>query len=198
MSASDLRPRLGTQEVEPILTTRHPRAQCVDLRATFAGRFRFAWDDAYQAERLDLRAVEAPWLTIIPGQFGKVFPWGGRRLAAYARASRARRDALAAVPGVTVLRGGGDCPEIVVGFDVDALEAVAAVLRLKRPRTPLTPEQRAAFIARGQAFRFRRKDGENAAPGGAGSTNGSADMPTTDVIRPQDAAVPPAGQRVSR
>ena len=37
-------------------------ADRVDLRQTFAGRrFKFAWDEAYHAERPDLRKVEAAW-----------------------------------------------------------------------------------------------------------------------------------------
>jgi hypothetical protein len=44
-----------------VLTTTHPVAQSVDLRATFAGRFWFEWDESYAAERLEFRTVEAPW-----------------------------------------------------------------------------------------------------------------------------------------
>ena len=39
--------------VSPVLTSDHPIAQCVDLRASFRGLFRFAWDDTHGAERPD-------------------------------------------------------------------------------------------------------------------------------------------------
>ena len=105
--------------VSPVLTSDHPIAQCVDLRASFRGLFRFAWDDAHGAERPDYRRVEAAWLTVIRCRFGKIFPWGGRLLAAY---STSRRRALVALPGVTVVLGGAvgqaHAPEVIVRFDV--------------------------------------------------------------------------------
>lgn len=141
-----------------VLTTTHPVAQCVDLRATFKGHFRFTWDPAYAAERPDFRTVEAPWLTRIPCRAGFICPWGGRRLAAY---SRSRRRALQALPGVTVVQGGALggqlCPEVIVTFDVSLIEAVAELLGARRPRV-LSPEQREQFIARGTAFRYAARN----------------------------------------
>ena len=120
---------------DPVLTTSHPICQCVDLRQTFPGRYRFEWDAAYWAERSEFRAVEAPWLTIIPCKFGKVFPWGGRKLAAYCDAGGAKRKELESLPCVLVTQGGGaDCPEVIVTFDVSEIEQVAAVLKPRRPR----------------------------------------------------------------
>jgi hypothetical protein len=133
-----------------VLTTDHPIAQCVDLRATFAGQFRFGWDEAYAAERPDLRTREAAWLTIIPCRFGHIFPHGGRRLAAY---TTSRRRALAALPGVTVAQGGVGCPEVIVTFEVEAIAAVAELLQARRPRQ-VSPETKARLRAIGQAFRF--------------------------------------------
>ena len=138
---------------EPILTTGHPVAQCVDLRATFAGQFRFGWDEAYAVERPEFRRIEAPWLTIIRCQFGKIFPWGGRLLAAY---TTTRRHRLATLPGVTVAQGGRvgrfDGPEVIVTFDVSQIAAVAELLVARRPRH-MSPEQRARAVARLQQAR---------------------------------------------
>ncbi len=92
--------------VEPILTTDHPVAQCVDLKATFGTRYRYEWDEAYSAERPEYRAVEAPWLTIIPCKFGRIFPWGGRTLAAYCDAGGMKCRELQNLPGVAVGQGG--------------------------------------------------------------------------------------------
>ena len=126
----------------PVITTDHLIAQCVDLRATFPGQFRFAWDEAYLAERPDSRRTEAAWLTIIPCRFGRIFPWGGRRLAAY---SRSRRRRLACLPGVTVVQGGTvgrlTSGEVIVTFDVDLIDAVADLLKARRPAQVLPAER---------------------------------------------------------
>src|SRR5688572_23684705 len=138
-----------------ILTTMHPLVQCVDLRATFAGRFRFEWDESYGTERPQFRAGEDPWLTVIPGRLGRIFPWGGFLLAAHTTAKPARR-ALEALNGVTVRQGGtvGDktSSEIIVTFGVSLIDAVAAILGSKRPRQRLTPNQRALLVERGRHF----------------------------------------------
>ena len=141
---------------EPILTTNHPRAQCVDLRQTFADRrFKFAWDDAYHAERSEFRKAEAAWLTTIPCRTGKIYPHGGRHLAAFCSAGAPTRRALEALPCVTVTQGGGPrCPEVIVTFDVADVDTVAAIMQPRRQRR-LSPEQRAAASARLQAYKFR-------------------------------------------
>jgi len=184
-----------------VLTTHHPIAQCVDLRATFAGRFRFAWDESYEAERPEFRAVEAPWLIIIPGRHGRIFPWGGRRLAAYS-ASRTARRALEAREGVTVAQGGASCAEVIVTFDVSLIDAVAAIVGSKQPRKRLTPDQRAALIERGRGFRFpSTKDGANARQRTPDSTNGllnaqngmsgpRTSRPTSPPAETADGAIP--------
>jgi hypothetical protein len=131
-----------------ILTTTHPRAQCLDLRATFGRRFRYARDESYAAERPDFRRVEAAWLTVIPCRVGRIVPWGGRVLAAYCRAGATKRRELAALSGTTVVQGAVlGCPEIVVTFDVELIEQVAAVMQARRPRQ-FTAAQRAALVAR--------------------------------------------------
>ncbi len=120
--------------MDVIMTTEHP-VPCVDLRATFHGVFRFDWDEAYVAERPEFRAKEAPWLTLIPGRRGRIFPWGGRLLAAYTN-NRMARQALETLDGMTVRQGGTVgrfvCPEVIVTFDVDLIDSVAAILQSKR------------------------------------------------------------------
>ena len=121
--------------MEPVLTTDHPVCQCVGLRQTFPGRYRFDWDEAYWAERSEFRAVEAPWLQIIPCKFGKIYPHGGRKLAAYCNAGGAKRKELETLPSVQLAQGGGaDCPEVIVTFDVADIEQAAQVLKARRPR----------------------------------------------------------------
>lgn len=107
----------------------HPVAACVDLRATFTGRFRFTWDESYHAERPGRRKLEAAWLTRIACRYGFIAPHGGRRLVAY---TTTRRRALAALQGVTVHQHGER--EMSVTFDVAEIESVAHVLGARRPR----------------------------------------------------------------
>lgn len=148
--------RMTTEQEPTVILADHPVAPCVDLRRTFAGRFRFAWDEAYRGERPDFRPIEAPWLTIIPCRFGTILPWGGRRLAAYSAAGATKRRELERLAGVTVAQGGGPgAVDVVVTFDGAAIEAVAAVLRPRRARR-LTAEQRAALVARGRRWQFGR------------------------------------------
>jgi hypothetical protein len=148
---------LGQENMpEPILTTDHPRAQCVDLRRTFAGcPFKFAWDEAYHVERPDHRRIEAAWLTTLPCRVGTIYPHGGRRLAALCTAGAPTRRALEALACVTVRQGGGPgCPEVTVTFDVADFGTVAAIMQPRRRRR-LSPEQRAEASARLQAYKFR-------------------------------------------
>jgi hypothetical protein len=130
---------------------------CVDLRVTFGRQFRYVWDEAYAAERPDFRAREAPWLTVIPCRYGRIFPWGGRLLAAYCPAGSAKRCELAKVEGTRVVQGAVvGCPEVVVTFDVERTEEVAAILQARRRRPRASAAQRAALAAGRRPFVARR------------------------------------------
>ncbi len=119
---------------EPVMTTNHPICQCVDLRNTFGNRYRYDWDEAYWDERPEFRAVEAPWLQIIPCKFGKIFPWGRRNLAAFCDAGGSKRRELEHLSCVEIAQGGTPGTEVIVKFDVADIEQVAEVLRARRPR----------------------------------------------------------------
>ena len=136
------------KHIEPILTTGHPVAQCVDLKATFGHRYRVERDESYGAESPERRKVEAAWLTVIPCRFGQIFPWGGQRLAAYSSAGAVKRRQLEQLGCVQVAQGGGaGCPEVIVTFDLADFDAVAAVLQ-PRKRRQYSPEARAVLVAR--------------------------------------------------
>ena len=135
------------QPVEPVLTTNHPICQCVDLRQTFPGQYRFDWDEAYWAERSEFRAVEAPWLQIIPCKFGKIFPWGRRNLAAFCAAGGSKRRELENLSCVEIAQGGTPGTEVIVKFDVADIELIADVLKARHPRR-YSAQRRAALGAR--------------------------------------------------
>ena len=139
---------------EPILTSHHPVAQCVDLRKTFGDRYRYEWDPAYEVERPEYRRIEAPWLTRIPCRHGRIFPWGDRQLAAYCAAGAVERRQLEDLACVDVEQAGGG--EVVVVFDVAHIDAVAEVLKPKM-RRKCSPETRAALAVHLDRVRPARK-----------------------------------------
>lgn len=126
---------------EPLLTTDHPTRQCVDLRQTFGTTYRYHWDPSYHAETPAGRKVEQAWLTTIPCKHGSIAPHGGRRLSAYCDAGPVKRRAVERLGCVAVSQGGGECPEIIVTFDVNDIEQVAEVLKARRPRVYSPGEQ---------------------------------------------------------
>ena len=131
------------------LTTDHRERQCVDLRRTFVGRYRFERDEAYTAERPESRSVEASWLTRISCRHGWIFPWGDHQLAAHSTAGAVKRRELERLPCVETVQGGGDCPEVVVVFDVADIDQVAAVMRpyKRRQYSATNKTARAAQLA---------------------------------------------------
>jgi len=140
-----------------VVTTDHPNAQCVDLRATFGRLFRFVMDEAYAAERPEFRTKETAWLTVIPCRFGRIYPQGGRRLAASSASSPRRRRALEAIPGVTVIQGGGPCSrDVTVVFDAADIEPVARLFGARRPRR-LSPGTVERLRALSRHFGFGRR-----------------------------------------
>lgn len=105
---------------------------CLNLRELFGDKFRITHDESYAGERSEFRSAEEPWLQIIPGQLGHVFPWSETRLAAatHRRGPVARR--LMAIPGVRVEQDAAD--GVNVSFLPDLFGQVADLLRLKRRR----------------------------------------------------------------
>ncbi len=149
--------------MDVILTTEHPVAQCVDLRAMLGDRFRCEFEESYYAELPEYRSVEACWLTIIPCRYGHISPQGERTLAAYS-GSRLKRLELAALDCVELYVEGDH--ELTVIFDVADFDRVAAVMEPRRRRR-LSPEQRAACAERLKAYHFQPGVTARQAPSGA-------------------------------
>lgn len=119
----------------------------MDLKATFGRRYRYDWDEAYWTERPDYRKVEAPWLQIIPCKLGKMFPWGGRKRAAFCDAGGSKRRELESLLCVEIAQGGTPGTEVIVTFDVAEIEQVAQVLKARRPRQ-ISDTQKTELVAR--------------------------------------------------
>lgn len=155
-------------EARPIvMTTDHPRAQCIDLRATYGRAFRYTMDPSFDAERPEFRAVEKPWLTRIACRKGHICPWGGRDLAATS-SRRLTRQRLMALPFATVNQSGD--AETTVVFDAQYFDEVAAIMGARRRRPRATEAQRAVLAAgRAKSPLIRRRESTQ------GATNATED-----------------------
>ena len=131
--------------------------KCVNLRERFGDRYKVRCEESYYADRGAGARKEDPWLMILLGRYGHIFPWGGTTLAASVDghpmiAGRVRRmDCCRVVQD-------GDFGELTVAFDVEHFDRVAKVMRARRrPRRTLTPEQRARLADRMRRINRQRQ-----------------------------------------
>lgn len=125
---------------------------CIDLKATYGRRFKVALEESYHAQQGRREARDALWLQIIPGRLGHVFPHGGNMLAASTNSNGPTARKLVALPGVVLWQNGSD--GVTVLFSPDQLEAVAALLHLRRRRV-LSEAARAHLRTLGAKYGFR-------------------------------------------
>src|SRR5690606_9188082 len=83
-------------------------------------------------------------------RFGHIFPWGGRKLAFSSNARGAVAKRVVQLDRTAVDQDGSD--GITVTFDVDDFAKLASIVK-PRTRRQLTPEQKAAAVARLAKFR---------------------------------------------
>ena len=113
---------------------------CVNLAERFGKRFKVRFEESYAAERPAFRAVEAPWLMVIPCVGGEIYPQGGPRLAAFLRRGP-RAEVLKRLACVQVKTLGDD--GVTVTFDAADFDQVAAIMQPRR-RRQLSEERRRA------------------------------------------------------
>ncbi|MFO0899840.1 MAG: hypothetical protein U0836_20610 [Pirellulales bacterium] len=144
-------------------------ATCIDLKSAYGRRYRIGTDPAAGSRNTD------PWLWVIPCRYGEIHPQGGNRLAAWTdRAGRIAAE-LKRLPCVEVLQDGDD--GATVAFDVVDFKQVAAIIRPKRRRKPLTQEQRDRLVAIGEPHRLKKSfAGVKHVEGGEGT------QPTAGVV----------------
>ena len=75
----------------------------IDL-TQYADRYILGWDEAKQVSGQPKEDI--PWLRLIPGKFGKIFPWSETTFAAYVSGVKKSKQA-ARLPFVTVVQGQG-------------------------------------------------------------------------------------------
>jgi hypothetical protein len=57
------------------------KAELINLREHIGDQHKIGWDPAYFAEHGPTATADDPWLQIIPGRHGHIFPFGGEMLA---------------------------------------------------------------------------------------------------------------------
>lgn len=125
---------------------------CINLRERFGKRYRVTHDPAYAGEYGEHGRTEDPWLQLIVGRAGHVFPWGGDTLAASTNRRGPLTLKLAAIEGAKLVQDRTD--GATVTFPVDRFAEVARLLRL-RTRRRLSPEHKAKLLAATADHRFR-------------------------------------------
>jgi hypothetical protein len=132
-----------------------PTPTCPNLKQLFGKRYRVSYEESYYAERGTMLArTPDPWLMIIRGRLGHVFPHG-RNLLAVATDKRGSTvtKLLAEVPDLTIVQNGSD--GVNATFPIECFPAVARIVKLRKRRI-LTPEQLKALREHG----FQRSENE--------------------------------------
>ena len=129
---------------QPIITTDHPVAQCVDLRATFGDAYRYAMDPGFTGPGCE---QERAWCTRMPCHRGEITPWGDRLLCWSSpkpgtcyrtgpnkdepiRGGTLVANQVYGIPGTEVAQCGDDGWNVV--FDADLFDQVAEIVRPRR------------------------------------------------------------------
>jgi hypothetical protein len=101
---------------------------CINLKERFGRRFKVVYEESYCADRGNVARAEDPWLMIVPGRYGHIFPHGGSLLAASVDGYRKVAGKLRRLPCCRVHQDGDD-GELTVVFDVDDFGKVARIIR---------------------------------------------------------------------
>lgn len=141
--------------------------ECVNLKERFGKKYRVDYEESYYAERGDGARADDPWLQTILCQRGRVFPWGGDKLAASTNGRGPTATKLTGLHFVTVPQDGDD--GVTVVFPVDKFAQIAKLM-LPRRRRQVSDAERARLAAMGAGFRF--SPGTQSSSSERQSTNG--------------------------
>ena len=123
---------------------------CINLQQHFGDRFKITWDEAYYAEHGKHGRTQDPWLMVLPCVNGEIYPFGGKRLAAYCL--RRTRQKLAALSCCEIVQWGDN--EATLTFDIGDFDEVAKVM-LPRKRRRFTEEQKRLMSERLKDYQFK-------------------------------------------
>ncbi len=126
--------------------------QCIHLRRQFGRQYRIVKDESYRHEYGPAARVDDPWLLLIPGTWGHVFPWGGALLAATTNSSGKVTNRLKALPFVQVQQDADDGATVL--FAPEKLDVIADLLKLHR-RRHVSQRERQRLATLGRQFGFQ-------------------------------------------
>ena len=127
-------------------------AACVNLKERFGRRFKIVMEESYGVQYGPRATRDDPWLQIIPGRLGHVFVHSATMLAASTNTAGPTARRLVALPGVVLWQDASD--GVTVLFPPDRLEAVAALLHLRRRRV-LSEAAKAHLRVLGAKYGFK-------------------------------------------
>ena len=140
--------------------------KCIDLKKQFGERYRIEYEESYLADRGDGARAKDPWLYVIRGKFGHVYPHGKSTLTVSVDGHPNIAAKFRRLKYLTVIQDGDD-GELTAIFDVDNFERIAIIMKLRR-RPRLSSEQRIRMAERMRRLREKvhnsRENGEGSSP----------------------------------
>ncbi len=133
-----------------------PETECVNLKTRFGDRFKVRYEESYQAERGENAWKQDPWLLVIPctRKGWHIYSHGGDLLGVATVGSRGEiTKRLLALDCVTITQDGDDGVNVI--FPVDRFEDVAEIVKPRRRRRGMTPEERQVAADRLRDYQFR-------------------------------------------
>jgi hypothetical protein len=121
---------------------------CINLKELFGRQYRVTYEESYRADRGDGARAADPWLMIVHGRYGHIYPFGGNLLAASVDGHPNVAGLLRRLPCCRIHQD-GDFGELTVLFEVGDFAKVAKIIRPRR-RRQVSPEQRERL--RGMGF----------------------------------------------
>ncbi len=124
---------------------------CINLMDRYGRQYRVGCEESHYAEHGPDARVDTPWLMIIPGALGHIFPWSNTLLAVATNKAGAVAKRLRGLPYLVVVQDGDD--GINGTFPPEHLPEVAKIIRARRRRR-LSEDGRRRLAAAGAKTRF--------------------------------------------
>jgi hypothetical protein len=133
-------------------TTAAVKITPINLRDRFGKKYRVTYEESYCAQYGERARIDDPWLQVIEGRLGHIYPFDGELLAASTAARGPLAKRLASLPFCRVWQDGDD--GITVLFPAEQFKVIAKLLRV-RVKRGLSLAQRKALAEGGASHRYR-------------------------------------------
>lgn len=143
----------------------------VNLAERFGGKYRVTYEESYHAQYGAQARIDDPWLQVIIGRWGHIFPLGGGMLGVSTNSCGPTANRLKMLSFCTILLDGDD--GLTLAFHIEHLHEIAKIIRARTTRR-LSESRRAALIAAGKATHFKKKS--NGGPARDNGAGGQADV----------------------